>query len=528
MAEGTISELRESYGFIEPAQSDKRVFFHRSSLEDARFNELQAGMVVDYEAEEGEKGIKATVVRVRKYRFLNPYNFVRYLEKPLQEPTIETPGKLLMWRCPPPPHDRYVGLTGRITCEVKAVTPLFVSDSHAIEGNVGEHRTYRFFQYNGQPALPASSLRGMFRSVFEAATNSCFMAFDGPRLEFRERPEYGSIVKNGAGIVKRLPESGNDGEITLCRIAKVGAYYEGKDQWKNVLHLKPNGQPWQCGDMAFARVKSVQQGYVVRELSTDENNLQPLNDGEEYVQGWLKITGKGGGSNKKNEFLFISPDECDSLTIVSFGKDEMDEYNFVLMSQQGRGNIPASNQSPKLSEGSLVWVEIEHKGKYRRAKRIVRVQVPRVPYKHTIGELLNSHAQHLERCKCYEALCPACRVFGWVRNNPPKGTDRVAYAGRVRFSHGKIDGEWQTESDIGLAILSIPKPTTTAFYLLNSDGQPDASVTYDTEGARLRGRKFYRHQSNPAEYKSSDMSDQNRTIRGALKQGTTFTFILDV
>jgi CRISPR/Cas system CSM-associated protein Csm3 (group 7 of RAMP superfamily) len=51
-----------------------------------------------------------------------------------------------------------------------------------------KHKIYRFFEYEGKPALPASSLRGMIRSVFEAVTNSCFVAFqtDSPYpLEYR-------------------------------------------------------------------------------------------------------------------------------------------------------------------------------------------------------------------------------------------------------------------------------------------------------------------------------------------------------
>jgi len=105
----------------------------------------------------------------------------------------------------------------------------------------------------------------------------------------------------------------------------------------------------------------------------------------------------------------------------------------------------------------------------------------------------------------------------------------TAYAGRVRLSHGTLTHSAGELPETTLAILSTPKPTTTPFYLLTKGGQPDPMVTYDTKGARLRGRKFYRHQgeTNSNEYQCNDKSDQNRTVRGALKPGATFTFTVE-
>lgn len=555
MAEGEISELRSTYGFIKPQGGGRRVFFHKSTLQDVQFNELKVGEAVEYEAEEGEKGPRATVVRLSagvtetEDCFLNPYNFVRYLDKPRSQGHV-------LGDCPPPPHDRYVGLTGHIVCELKAETPLFVSDSHAVKGKSGEHRTFRLFQVENEagelePALPATSLRGMVRSVFEAATNSCFAVFEGSRrLEYREKPEYGNKVKSGAGIVNALPkpaengQSATNGEIVLCYVAKVGAYYEGREQWKNVLDQKPNGQPWQCGDWTVARAKRFRQGYVVRELSISRERLQPLSDDEEYIEGWLKLTGKGEGTSKRSEFLFLNPDRHGSRGMVRFSLREMDEYNTILVGQQERNDLPVPPQSPQLALGDLIWVETKGKGNNLRARRVVRVQIPRIPYGHTVQDLLPNHLHH---CSNYDALCPACRVFGWVHENAAElgKKERVAYAGRVRFSHGRLIHSAGTVDDptrgITLAILSTPKPTTTQFYLLKN-GQPDSQVTYDDkeQGAHLRGRKVYRHHGaepsqhdegyeyeRPSDEEHDSKDDQNRTVCGVLKAGTIFQFDVD-
>lgn len=141
------------------------------------------------------------------YRFVNPYNFVRFLEPP----TSNQGDAELMGRCAPPPHDRWVGLSGRIICELEAVTPLFVSNSEGVQAR-DEHKSYRFFHYDfgdgrGEvEAIPSSSLRGMVRSVFEAVTNSCLAHFDyGARYSYHLPP---------ADALQLVPARAEKDEIT--------------------------------------------------------------------------------------------------------------------------------------------------------------------------------------------------------------------------------------------------------------------------------------------------------------------------
>ena len=62
MPEGTIKKLTEKgFGFIDTGRGD--LFFHLSSLEGVRFEELQEGQTVEYEEGQGPKGPRAEVVR---------------------------------------------------------------------------------------------------------------------------------------------------------------------------------------------------------------------------------------------------------------------------------------------------------------------------------------------------------------------------------------------------------------------------------------------------------------------------------
>jgi CspA family cold shock protein len=63
MAEGTIKRLTDKgFGFIEAGRG-KDLFFHMSSLDGARFEELHEGQKVSFEVGQGPKGPCAEQVR---------------------------------------------------------------------------------------------------------------------------------------------------------------------------------------------------------------------------------------------------------------------------------------------------------------------------------------------------------------------------------------------------------------------------------------------------------------------------------
>lgn len=462
------------------------------------------------------------------YYFLNPYNFVRPIDQ-------ERPENTVVGNCSPSPHDRYVGLTGCITVHVTAKTPLFISDSHATDnldlGNKKTHTTYRFFEYDGQPALPASSLRGMLRSTFETVTNSCFGSFSNfGQLEYRAETNYARRLT--AGIVQSLPSNDQDGKIALCRDAKIGAYYTDEKRNRNLLA----DSNWQCGDYVWARVTKGRNARVWQ-LAKSRDEISETTRKSETVSGYLKITGQNI-ENKNNEFLFLDPEKHGGLGTVSFTSSLMADYNTVLKGQIEEQRLEGSlYQNKKLTAGDLVWVE----KKGGQAVNIVRVKIPRLRYEKPVERFLQ---QIFHPCTDYNTLCPACRTFGWVHKNAADLSQdkEVAYAGRIRLSHATPVGDTvrQRNDAVTLAILGSPKPTQTNFYLLNKNGQPDSGVDYNKDTAQLRGRKFYRHHGdepskhrNGYEYErvtnaeNNGKDDQNRTVRGVVEPDSQFEFTLD-
>jgi ribosomal subunit interface protein len=59
--QGTVARLFQDHGFIETADLGD-IYFHRNSVVDGRFDELDEGSQVRFNAIEGEKGLQATTV----------------------------------------------------------------------------------------------------------------------------------------------------------------------------------------------------------------------------------------------------------------------------------------------------------------------------------------------------------------------------------------------------------------------------------------------------------------------------------
>jgi|GEM_PF-6943987 len=85
----------------------------------------------------------------------NPYNFVPFELAPTPVGEVAS-------------LDHYQHLSGTIEFDLITLTPLLVHQ----DPSVAQDGIYRFAHLGGRPALPATSLKGMLRSVHEVVTNS--------------------------------------------------------------------------------------------------------------------------------------------------------------------------------------------------------------------------------------------------------------------------------------------------------------------------------------------------------------------
>lgn len=523
------------------------------------------------------------------YRFLNPYNFVRTLE-------VRSPKSApLLGRCAPPPHDRFVGLTGRITCRLTATTPLFVSDSEGIDdepvGRGKTHRSYRFFHDpEGNVVIPGTSVRGAVRSIFEAATNSCFAHFAGnKRLSYHLLPELALRLIPARvrkmddrwelellpGTTPVTPNQRPSGPQYAAWVHVYDPLWRSKtvDQAPTTPYAKrkklslagfEHGEPCQAIVEPMKHPRRNFEFWNVVHLAKEGQPLPNRTGNQRLVSGRLCITNQNI-ENKHDERLFFTEKQ---LQPIELPEDARKKYEELIADYQERHSAEAGKRKgpdqrdsreptfsrfilertgrrdAKLCDGDLVYAMLEGGGRGAyTVKFIVPVSVPRVGFRRKLGELLQPEG--LAKCSEYEKLCPACRAFGWVWGDDDpeqKKSDldkHTAYASRVRFSHAVLTQDAGVFDDT-LAILSTPKPTTYRFYLRPRDGRPpqdglsDQQVDYDNDSQILRGRKVYRHHGdrlNPQEYRSvkgaKAKSDQNRTVRGVQKTGSVFEFTVD-
>lgn len=524
--------------------------------------------------------------RTGPYRFLNPYNFVRFFDS-------VRPAEGVLGSVPPPPHDRYVGLSGTITCVLTATTPLFIADSHGAYEDRGEpgHMHYRFFQdAKGEPAIPGTSLRGVIRSVFEAVTNSCLANFHGEkRLSYRPPP--GDALKLVPARVLRHTDGRYELEV-LSGTTRFepdrrpeGAQYAAwlrryQPMWANNSAAKAPNTPYaQRRSFTDADLQGLGHGSPCQAIIQRVQHplkrfefwnvvaIAPLGQpirrpdgaaGELLVEGYLCITNQNI-ENKHDERLFfrgpgavrIMLDLDDEVRrryqelIIDYQERHADDLEKAgAHPEQPRGKragfsrFVIERKEGALQGGELVYALIDRGGRGYKVRYVVPVSVPRVTYDTQIGGKLPPAARHLHRCTEAAELCPACRTFGWVWEGKTEElrdhNKRNAYAGRVTIEHATVAKDVKP-FDATLAILSAPKPTTIRFYLAPERGKPqrgleDKDYNYDTPDIRLRGRKFYRHhgsQLREREYRSAaknPKSDQNRTVHGVRDAGSNFGF----
>jgi CRISPR-associated protein (TIGR03986 family) len=503
MQTGTVVRLEKGYGFIQPDGGGRQVFFHHSSFR-GQIESLE-GACVEFEAEEGEKGPRATTVRrvgsVARAdpapaphaaragtpagdRFLNPYNFVR----PAPEPKASLPASdidaALLGRCAPPPFDRYVGLTGRATCRITTVDPVFVTDPYEVQGEKGEHQSFRFFRDgDGTPAIPASTLRGVVRSVFEAVTNSCWELVSPRTLSRRVQTNVAALLVPG-----RVVREGEkwffeelSGDTGYCPRGPVkdglelyAAWVARYDREGNHLPPRPSRAPeldddeaQEYGERGFpviptglrhgaelcARLRPTHHPsasgknefyfWNVEALGATEADVQQGRQSADLiVRGYYCETGFNINRKHDERFFFTTAStphrEAIDVKFVERYVALLKDYRELHSREAGTEREDRTRPSRFVESGDvrevakchgeLMYAWLEDKAPHA-VHALAPVSVPRLFYDHSIRDRFPGNPA-VEPCSDLKQdgpaprLCPACRVFGWVHN--PRGQERSA------------------------------------------------------------------------------------------------------
>jgi CRISPR-associated protein (TIGR03986 family) len=194
-------------------------------------------------------------------------------------------------------------------------------------------------------------------------------------------------------------------------------------------------------------------------------------------------------------------------TLIALPTKVIDAYNLGVAAQNdlvgnGFSIRPGMGASiAKLAIGDLVYYRQDNALRY--GMELSRTAIPRVQSDWTVGELLpESHKQ----CSSGQALCPACRVFGWV-NQSGAG----AYAGNVRilaptWVGNALPANPPHAAFTELRIQGTPHPESANLYVVDRAESNTRAVEYqhtETGGqankpaGKLRGRKRYWVRATP-------------------------------
>ena len=373
--------------------------------------------------------------------------------------------------------------SGKITVTYEALTPFCVREGGDNSSNVN---------INGKYFVPATSLKGMIRSVLEVVSLSDPRnGISDSRYSLRDlRSKYYEL------------KSGEQSSGFLVQIN--GAFYI----------VKCNNE-----QTPYADIEEYEETTGLKDCKTIEEKYRKVQsmvmecDDDSYAMWFFS----GHMSNKEHEYLFFIPESFDKLIPIldeeyedfifihekenenkswSFWKKRLKNYASVedITKDGYEGIVPCFFRTKKDADGTVSVKDLGFSYLYRQ------------PYKKTIHDYIP-----LEDANGRLDLAQA--IFGYVN-----GSD--ALKGRVHFSHSFIENA--KVCDERVFVLGSPKPTFYPFYLEQKSRFNGQLNTYFSKDTRISGTKRYLQQKQ-AVAKGEAAKNANMPTRFVpLQVGTTF------
>lgn len=474
--------------------------------------------------------------------FINPYNFVRW-GKPF--PRNITPlaiGETIS-------HEKYSGLSGRLTCEIEVLTPLAIPDRPYEDPDPevvnGPHQRKQFLRLKQRPEennakenkvcdqtalIPGASIKGMLRSVAEAVTGSCAIVLTDEMAVFRDNRNHmvnfrrlGKLEKvEDEWIIQDVhPDDGIPPEhprnpvhiwntrIALYRDEKDTLFPDAKDTKESTKTNTTQKYVDNAGNQFvwFDFLRGVFGD--TKRTDFNEQGLPFRNERGELIWQRPEIPERKPGKPAIIRWP-IKPDREEPSCPVS--DDVKENYKKLVESdsfQRFHGErVPSLSKWQKKYlrpiSGSFYWFrrDKEHPQKnviqFGRNFRFKWAYDPR-----------KAIPEDFHPCKKTDKLCPICVMFGMAAEQPSNnGQDAEvqALAGRLTIGPAKVKKDVRFDWIECLKILGEPKHSARSFYLNPSSKQTndwdvsqDEFVEWDAtqktyHPTAARGRKFYWHQ----------------------------------
>ena len=498
-----------------------------------------------------------------------PYNFI-----PLPEQVVSAREPLA--------HDRYHfedGLSGWIEVECETVSPTYIRGvmtpeayasygEKSIEEMSETEKNERADFYattnassNGErlPALPGSSLRGMFRNLVEIVTFSRMRRIaSAPTFTFRavaaakddplQQPYQNVIGRFGSNVrAGYLQKKGDQWFILPAKTPadfdwpEKGAYLKLKERVIRANEIPNfvllNHANYKPGHYKVSFDVDVKRGKKGRYVAV--TRIGPASAGYEHrgvlvCSGNMLETGqKNQKSPRKNHTLILQP--LAGVKPIPISQQAIDDYLAGLTPfQKEELTAWSENGDGCLSDKAPVFYVREHSGKVVYFGHNPNFRIPARLH----GESRAATPRDFVPQPSTAAPDMADAIFGWVEDDMHEGLIGN-YAGRVSFTDAVYqddqNGIWYEESPITPHTLSGPKPTTFQHYLVQDQSQshdPDKKVALAHYGSspnktQIRGFKLYWHKGDNPDLKASkkELEHPKQLTRiKPIKPGVRFAF----
>lgn len=465
-----------------------------------------------------------------KETFVNPYNFVpvRFDQRAESDETDEM-------------------MTGYFDCKIVAKTPLAIIDSESVwntketirdngKTKVVDHPHYKFFRVDDNPAIPASSIRGMVRSVYETITDSCFSTMPTTALnqEITNRSKkalrpgilekttngtwelfaanrYLLKVKDGESVRGKNKEVWDTG---LCPV--YGKRGGGNEEF--YIH-DDDGEKRSSGDIVLFDALTDHSGKEIKYECKRGGKYNPVATrihSKGKKQGILVLGEIVDNSNKHHESIFAKGSKLGVTSDeIARALKKLDATYEAYNNKSINGNLNIDHfgyQSYKeMRKNGLIPVW------YMDAPvlRFSLAAMGRVTNQKTMKDLVGKKYP----CRTRDSRCPACQIFGMISENEGKSA-----GSQIRFSDAKAINCKIRSEEVTLAELSSPKVTYMPFYsTANYERKGRNAPSYD-DGIGIKGRKYYWHSENFGSLnKGIEKNDRTASVE-ICEDKSTFSF----
>ena len=457
-----------------------------------------------------------------KASFINPYNFVPI---PVNNKVNRKNAELSET------NSKDSLFSGKIYCSIHTKTGIAVPDTANKweDRKVAKHYHYPFMRTpDGYPMIPASSLRGVVRNVFEVLTDSCFSTMRDDTILTARTPST-AAYHAGFLIFNKTTERWTLHSAKKYMLRTKRATYSSSQNpkaWDDRIctpyevNCNENGERY----IEFKGIKKSGAGIYFKKLL--ENN------GDEVIY----MSRRGIGCAPLVERL-VTKEEMDQASnkkqygcgILVLGEPIYNKHHESVFVPEGSAALNYSNDKVnKALQGLEATLEMyndsainrnledekdPHLG-YRSYERMKKNGIIPVWYNDINGHLylsfacigrmafentLNDLVGERKPCTCRDNMCPACRLFG--------KTGDKSLGSRVSFTDAVYTGDRADLHDHVLAELGSPNISYMPFYTnvteqdyeqqeKNNFRRRKLPPGYDDRKIQIRGRKFYWHSTN--------------------------------